>query len=74
MIEISQTVRQERSGLQELLTKPAYSVPELQQLTSIGRSFLYEEIRQGRLRATKAGRRTLFLADDVVAWLEGMRE
>ena len=66
-------MQHEKSMIQGVLKKPAYSVSELQQLTSIGRSFLYEEIRRGKLRPTKAGRRTLFLADDVVAWLEELR-
>ncbi len=55
------------------LAKPAYGLNELLELQPCGRSFVYEEIKAGRLRATKAGRRTIFLADDVASWLESLR-
>ena len=43
----------------------------LQELTDLGdgcRSFLYSEIKSGRLRARKRGRRTIVLAEDREAW------
>ncbi len=55
------------------LAKPAYGLNELLELQPCGRTFVYEEIKAGRLRATKAGRRTIFLADDVASWLESLR-
>jgi excisionase family DNA binding protein len=51
----------------------AYSVPELCQATSLGRSLIYEEIRNGRLKATKVGARTLILRGDAEAWLQSLR-
>jgi hypothetical protein len=35
----------------------------------IGRTKAYEEINAGRLRARKAGRRTIITADDAEDWL-----
>lgn len=45
---------------------------ELAEVTKAGhgsKSFLYEEISAGRLRAIKRGRRTIILADDLESWL-----
>jgi excisionase family DNA binding protein len=50
-------------------SKLAYSVPEFCEATSLGRSLVYEEIRKGRLRATKIGTRTIILREDGLAWL-----
>jgi excisionase family DNA binding protein len=50
----------------------AYSIPEACAVASTGRSALYEEIRSGRLRAVKNGRRTIILARDLRAWVEGL--
>jgi excisionase family DNA binding protein len=49
--------------------KLAYSIAELPDLISLGRSQIYEEIRAGRLRTVKSGRRTLVLAEDLRSWL-----
>ncbi|TWA73734.1 excisionase family DNA binding protein [Azospirillum brasilense] len=50
--------------------KIGYSVEETVVASSVGRSLIYEEIRAGKLRATKIGRRTVILADDLKAWLQ----
>jgi hypothetical protein len=47
--------------------KLAYSIAELPELISLGRSQIYEEIRA--LRTVKSGRRTLVLAEDLRSWL-----
>jgi excisionase family DNA binding protein len=54
------------------LTKAAYGVPEAVAVLSIGRTSLYELIKTGRLKATKCGRRTLFLAPDIAAFLSNL--
>ena len=59
--------------LSATITKPAYDLPALLKLVPVGRSLVYEEIAAGHLRATKVGRRTIFLADDVATWLEHLR-
>jgi len=47
------------------------SVGEFAKLTGYGRTFLYGEIKLGRLRAVKHGRRTSILAEDGLQWLRG---
>ncbi|QGM98431.1 helix-turn-helix domain-containing protein [Methylocystis parvus] len=54
------------------LVKLAYSIEETARITSLGRTALYEEIRAGRLKSRKAGRRTIVLADDIRAWLASL--
>ncbi len=56
------------------LLKAAYSVDELLDVQPAGRTTIYAEMKSGRLRATKIGKRTLFLAPDVVAWLNACRK
>jgi len=60
-------------SIRDYLKKPVYSLQELLQNQPLGRSSIYKEIKSGRLRATKAGRRTIFLADDIVEWLEALQ-
>jgi len=52
--------------------KLSYTVGEMVAATGLGRSRLYEEIRAGRLRIVKAGRRTLILAIDLEKWLASL--
>ncbi|HMF24094.1 MAG TPA: helix-turn-helix domain-containing protein [Pseudolabrys sp.] len=48
----------------------AFSIEEFCQRYPIGRTKAYEEIRLGRLRARKIGRRTIITADDAESWLQ----
>ena len=57
----------------EVPLKPVYNLVELLKIVPIGRSSIYNEVKAGRLRAAKMGRRTLFLANDISTWLEKMR-
>jgi len=50
----------------------AYSIAELCEVAGVGRSFLYEEVKAGHLVLTKAGRRSIVLHDDAVAWLTNL--
>ncbi|MFS2011297.1 hypothetical protein ACCD06_15675 [Azospirillum sp. CT11-132] len=51
----------------------AYSIEEFCQVASVGRTLTFAELKAGRLRGTKVGRRTLILADDARAWLASLR-
>lgn len=50
--------------------KLAYSIDDAITVSSVGRSTIYGEIKAGNLRATKIGRRTVILADDLKHWLQ----
>ena len=52
------------------LRKAAYSVKEIVELTSIGRTSIYAAIRRGDLKTVKIGNRTLVLAPDLVQFLQ----
>ena len=52
-----------------VLTPLAYSISEACALTSVGRTTLYAAIKSGALKTHKVGRRTLVIAEDLVAWL-----
>ncbi len=52
------------------LPKLAYSVTEFCELVGLGRTGAFREIRERRLRAVKAGRRTLIPAAEIKAWLD----
>jgi hypothetical protein len=52
--------------------KLAHTIAEFVQLSGLGRSFIYQEIKEGRLIVRKAGRRTLILHDEGRAWLAGL--
>jgi excisionase family DNA binding protein len=55
------------------LVKAAYSVCEVIELLSIGRTSLYAAVRRGELRRIKLGKRTLFCATDLAAFLVRLR-
>ena len=54
------------------LQKPAYSVNELLAMLPIGRTSLYAAIKAGKLKATKLGKKTLFLASDIAEFLANL--
>jgi excisionase family DNA binding protein len=51
----------------------AHSIPEAAREARVGRSLLYEAIKEGNLTTVKIGRRRLVLADDLIAWLRRHR-
>jgi hypothetical protein len=50
----------------------AFSLAEVVQISGLGRTLLFGEIRDGRLVARKCGRRTVVLKDDLLVWLRAM--
>ena len=53
-------------------SRRARSIANLVDEGPLSRTFLYSAIKQGRLKARKAGRRTVILDDDYQAFLEAL--
>jgi hypothetical protein len=56
------------------LTKAAYTVNDTLTLLSIGRTSLYKLVGCGALRPAKLGKKTLFFASDIAAFLTKLKE
>lgn len=54
-------------------TKVAYAVNETLQLLSIGRTALYAAVKRGDIKRVKFGKKTLFYAADLAAFLARLR-
>jgi len=52
----------------------AFDVDQLDAVCGLGRTRAFEEIQTGRLKARKAGRRTLVLREDLEDWLRALPE
>jgi excisionase family DNA binding protein len=52
------------------MTQLALTIIEVAKAVSVGRSKVFEEIREGRLKAIKVGRSTRVSLGDLQAWLE----
>jgi excisionase family DNA binding protein len=52
-------------------TKIAYSVEEISEQTTLSKAFLRNEIRAGKLKVKRCGRRVLILKDDFMDYLNG---
>lgn len=50
----------------------AVSVEEFCQLTGIGRTRFYEEVRLGRLKLVKSGRRSLVTVAEMQRWAKAL--
>ncbi len=55
------------------LHRAAYSADDLREVLSLGKTSIWAAVKDGRLRATRYGKRTLFLAADVAAFLSNLR-
>lgn len=54
------------------MQKHAYTVNETMREIGIGRSKLYAEIAAGKIIPRKIGKKTIFLAKDIEAYLEAL--
>ena len=52
--------------------KAAYSVAEFCELFSIGRTKVYAEAKEGHLKLTKVGRRSIITAVDADNWINSL--
>jgi excisionase family DNA binding protein len=52
--------------------KFAFTPAEAARVAGIGRTYLFEEIRNRRLVARKAGRRTLIEAEELQRWIKSL--
>jgi len=50
--------------------KLAYSIKEVRKLTGLSNATIYARIKEGKLKSTKTGSRTLILAPDLRAWMD----
>jgi excisionase family DNA binding protein len=50
--------------------KLAFSIDEIATLTSLSKAFVRLEIKEGRINATRFGRRILIMKDDLRSYLE----
>ena len=57
-----------------MLPKLAYSIEEFSDVTGLGRTAIFDAINKGRLRAKKAGRRTLILKEEADRFLQSLPE
>ena len=55
-----------------MIDKLAFSPDEAADLAGVGRTFIFSEIKNGRLEAVKAGSRTLITQDAMTAWLKSL--
>lgn len=53
----------------ESTNKLAYSVEEMSEQTTLSKAFLRNEIRAGKLKVKRCGRRVLILKDDFMNYL-----
>jgi hypothetical protein len=62
----------ERRDAHSLSDKMAYSIDEFCHIAGIGRNTTYLEIRRGKLRARKVGRRTIITGRDAADYLDNL--
>jgi excisionase family DNA binding protein len=65
--EISETHGTHESKV-TLSPQRAFTIEEFCRCFGVGRTKVYEEIKLGRLRARKIGRRTIIATDDAEVW------
>jgi len=53
-------------------TNSLLSISEVLDMSGLGRTKIYQEISQGRLKALKCGRRTLIPSESIQAWISSL--
>lgn len=67
-----QQTQNETPNVVTLARKLAHSIDGACEAADVGRTSVYEAIREGNLVARKLGRRTIILDADLRAWLESL--
>jgi excisionase family DNA binding protein len=67
----SVTEKDAKSQDNVMTNKIAYSVEEISEQTTLSKPFLRNEIRAGKLKVKRCGRRVLILKDDFMNYLNG---
>ena len=70
----TQVFRSPQGDLRASQEKLAYTVPEALYATGLGRTTLYALIKEKKLRAIKAGARTLIPADSLRGYLASLEQ
>lgn len=60
--------------MQEIDETLAYSIKAASKATNIGQTKIYEEIKLGRLKAVKFGKRTLIPAQSLRDWVSNLSQ
>jgi hypothetical protein len=66
------TQRISEGDRQRRASQRAMSIRAFCETYNLGRTSTYAEIKSGRLKARKAGRRTVIAIDDAEQWLSGL--
>jgi excisionase family DNA binding protein len=66
--------RTAEQGQQSSVQLRALSIQEFSLIYGIGRTKIYEELKSGRLRARKVGKRTIIAESDAESWLHSLPE
>lgn len=53
--------------------RAAFSIEEFAEWVGIGRTAVFQEMKEGRLVARKCGRRTIILKQEGMRWLESLQ-
>ncbi len=69
----TQADRSIKAEILATLRKTAYTVNEVIETASVGRTTLYAHANAGSLRLTKVGTKTIVLATDLAEWLASLR-
>jgi hypothetical protein len=55
-----------------LPSREAYPIPQFCEIYSVGKTFTYAEIKANRLKACKAGSKTLILREEAERWARAL--
>ena len=62
------------SNHSENYPKVAFTVPETARMLSVGLTTLHKLVKTGRLKKTKIGRKSVFLASDIEAFVAELQQ